>query len=68
GALARTVRAHDPERTLERGYALVFDRAGEPIPSAAAARERERLAVRFVDDSVPATVDREADDGQTRKA
>ena len=34
--------AHDPQRTLERGYALVEDAAGEPVTSAAAARERSR--------------------------
>ena len=28
--------AHDPERTLERGYALLLDESGEPLPAAAA--------------------------------
>ena len=37
-ALALALAAHDPARTLERGYALVTDRAGEPVTSAAAAR------------------------------
>jgi exodeoxyribonuclease VII large subunit len=64
-ALARTLRAHEPERTLERGYALVSDSAGNPIPVATAARERERLVVRFVDDSVPVHVTREAHDRGT---
>ena len=36
--LALALAAHDPERTLARGYALVQDRAGEPLGSAAAAR------------------------------
>ena len=26
--------AHDPERTLERGYALLLDESGEPLGSA----------------------------------
>ena len=60
--LAQTARAHDPERTLERGYALVADPDGEPITSAAEARERDRLAIRFADDAVRATVDREPDE------
>ena len=56
-ALARTADAHDPQRTLERGYALVADREGEPVTSAARARERERLVVRFADDAVAARVE-----------
>ena len=36
------LRAHDPERTLERGYALAEDAEGEPVTSAAAARAAER--------------------------
>jgi exodeoxyribonuclease VII large subunit len=41
--------AHDPERTLERGFALVEDDAGEPVTSAHRARGLERLGVRFAD-------------------
>lgn len=66
-ALAATLSAHDPERVLERGYAIVSaDRGpggeGEPevLTSAAAARERRRLRVRFADDDVAAEV---TDDG-----
>ena len=33
--LAVALAAHDPQRTLERGYALVEDGAGEPVTSAA---------------------------------
>ena len=36
------LRAHDPERTLERGYALVEDPDGEPVTSAAAAAPPRR--------------------------
>ena len=37
------LRAHDPERTLERGYALAETGDGEPMTSAAAARAGERI-------------------------
>jgi exodeoxyribonuclease VII large subunit len=54
--LALALAAHDPERTLERGYALVEDRAGEALGSAAAARAAGDLRLRFHDGRVPATV------------
>ncbi|PZS08790.1 MAG: exodeoxyribonuclease VII large subunit [Solirubrobacterales bacterium] len=54
--LALGLAAHDPERTLARGYALVQDGAGEPLPSAAAARRAGDLRLRFRDGSVPARV------------
>jgi exodeoxyribonuclease VII large subunit len=57
--LALALAAHDPERTLARGYALVEDRAGEPLTSAAAARSARGLRLRFHDDTVPARVDEE---------
>jgi exodeoxyribonuclease VII large subunit len=50
--------AHDPERTLARGYALVSDRSGEPLSSAAAARAAGEVELRFTDGTVPARVDR----------
>jgi exodeoxyribonuclease VII large subunit len=46
--------AHDPEHTLERGYALVEDGDGEVVTTAVAARERGRVRLRFADGSVPA--------------
>jgi exodeoxyribonuclease VII large subunit len=54
--LALALAAHDPERTLDRGYALVEDRAGEPLTSAESARDAVRLTVRFHDGRVPAEV------------
>jgi exodeoxyribonuclease VII large subunit len=51
--LRLALAAHDPQRTLERGYALVEDSAGEPITSASAAREQARLSVRFHDGRLP---------------
>jgi exodeoxyribonuclease VII large subunit len=52
--LALALGAHDPERTLARGYALVEDRAGEPLGSAAAARAAGEVSLRFHDGAVPA--------------
>lgn len=54
-ALARAevaFRAHDPERTLERGYALAEDADGEPVTSAASARRLDRISLRFSDDRI----------------
>jgi exodeoxyribonuclease VII large subunit len=65
---AAALRAHDPERTLERGYALLLDARGEPLPTAAAARDAKRFDIRLADGSVGAQVidDREveAQDGR----
>jgi exodeoxyribonuclease VII large subunit len=41
--------AHDPQRTLERGYALVEDAEGAPLTTAHAAREQRRLTLRMAD-------------------
>jgi exodeoxyribonuclease VII large subunit len=53
---AAALRAHDPERTLERGYALLLDPRGEPLPTAAATRRAGRFQVRLADGSVGAQV------------
>jgi exodeoxyribonuclease VII large subunit len=47
-----TLAAHDPQRTLERGYALVEDAAGEPVTSASTAREQTALTIRLHDGRV----------------
>jgi exodeoxyribonuclease VII large subunit len=54
--LALALAAHDPDRTLARGYALVEDREGSPLTSAAAARAAGELALHFHDGTVPARV------------
>ncbi len=54
--LRLALAAHDPARTLERGYALVADRTGQPLGSAAAARAAAELELRFHDGAVPARV------------
>ena len=48
--------AHDPQRTLARGYAVVESAAGEPLTSADRAREARELRLRFADGVVPAEV------------
>ena len=52
------LRAHDPERTLERGYALAEDEGGEPVTSAAAAAAAGRVGLRFADGRVGARIER----------
>jgi len=50
--LALALAAHEPQRALERGYALVEDASGEPVTSAAAAREHAELTLRLHDGRV----------------
>jgi exodeoxyribonuclease VII large subunit len=57
--LGLALAAHDPERTLERGYALVADRDGEPLTDTGAARTARKLNIRFHDGRVPARVSEE---------
>ncbi|HWA52608.1 MAG TPA: exodeoxyribonuclease VII large subunit, partial [Solirubrobacterales bacterium] len=51
------LRAHEPEHTLARGYALVEDEAGEPLSDRAAAAAAERVRLRFADGSVGARIE-----------
>ena len=51
------LRAHEPERTLERGYALVEDRQGEPVTDVAGAAAAERVRLRFAGGSVGAKIE-----------
>ncbi|HEX6455707.1 MAG TPA: exodeoxyribonuclease VII large subunit [Solirubrobacterales bacterium] len=48
------LRAHEPERTLERGYALVEDEAGEPLTTAEATAAAGEVKLRFADGRVRA--------------
>jgi exodeoxyribonuclease VII large subunit len=54
-ALWRVAELAHPERPLEKGYALVTDRTGKVLISAAAAREAKMLSLRFRDGQVEAT-------------
>jgi exodeoxyribonuclease VII large subunit len=57
--LELAIAAHDPERTLARGYALVEDPRGELVTTATAARTARDLSVRFRDGRVRAKVEEE---------
>ena len=56
-AFALALAAHDPDRTLARGYALVQDDAGELVTGVEAARAAGRVDVRFHDGAVRARVE-----------
>jgi exodeoxyribonuclease VII large subunit len=51
------LNAHDPQRTLERGYALVTTADGDPLAGAAALRAAGAFDVRMADGAVAARVD-----------
>jgi exodeoxyribonuclease VII large subunit len=55
--LALALAGHDPQRTLERGYVLVRSAAGDPVLTAAQARESRTLDLRFADGVLSANVD-----------
>ncbi len=57
GAQAAALRAHDPDRTLERGFAVALDDAGEPLAGVAALREAGSFDLQLSDGRVPAQVD-----------
>jgi exodeoxyribonuclease VII large subunit len=54
--LALALAGHDPQRTLERGYALVQTGAGEPIGTVEAATRAHEFSLRFADGTIPAEV------------
>jgi exodeoxyribonuclease VII large subunit len=54
---AVALRAHEPERTLERGYALVEDREGEPVTDTATAAAAEHVKLRFADGAIGARIE-----------
>lgn len=55
---AVALRAHEPERTLERGYALVEGAAGEPLTNAVEAGAADLISLRFADGRVRARPER----------
>ena len=55
--LLLALAAHDPERTLARGYALVEDAAGALVTGAGQARDAGALELRFHDGRVRASVE-----------
>ena len=58
---AVALRAHDPERTLERGYALAETAAGEPVTSAEAAAAAGEVKLRFADGRVRARTEEDVE-------
>jgi exodeoxyribonuclease VII large subunit len=54
--LALVLDGHDPQRTLERGYVLAQAAAGEPVLTAAGARDAGELRLRFADGALPARI------------
>jgi exodeoxyribonuclease VII large subunit len=52
--LTAALNAHDPQRTLERGYALALDPHGEPLPTAEAVRAAAVFDLRMADGAVRA--------------
>jgi exodeoxyribonuclease VII large subunit len=54
--LAAALTAHDPERTLERGYAIVDDGAGAVVTSAGQAVSLGDVRVFFADGTVRASI------------
>src|SRR4051794_30307217 len=55
-ARAAALRALDPERTLERGYAVLLDERGELLAGASAVRAAGRFSARLADGRVEAQV------------
>jgi exodeoxyribonuclease VII large subunit len=56
---AVALRAHDPERTLERGYALAETADGDSVTTAAAATAAGDVRLRFADGRVRAAIEAE---------
>ncbi|MBV9802775.1 MAG: exodeoxyribonuclease VII large subunit [Solirubrobacterales bacterium] len=56
--LSLALAAHDPDRTLARGYALVEDCDGQALGSAAAARSAHHVRLHFHDGVLDAEVSR----------
>jgi len=61
-AVEAAVHGHDPQRTLERGYALVESEAGAAVTSAKEARDEAEVRLRFADDAVRARIEDEGDE------
>jgi exodeoxyribonuclease VII large subunit len=55
--LLAALDAHDPERVIARGYAVVDDGDGNLVTSSAAAREAERVRLFFGDGDVRARIE-----------
>jgi exodeoxyribonuclease VII large subunit len=54
--LTAALNTHDPQRTLERGYALALGPDGEPLADTAAVRAAGDFDLRMADGTLPARV------------
>jgi exodeoxyribonuclease VII large subunit len=54
--LTAALNAHDPQRTLERGYALALGPDGEPLANAEAVRAAGTFDLRMADATLPAQI------------
>jgi exodeoxyribonuclease VII large subunit len=54
--LTAALNAHDPQHTLERGYALALGADGEPLANAAAVRKAGAFELRVADGTLPAQI------------
>ncbi|MEA2493777.1 MAG: exodeoxyribonuclease large subunit, partial [Thermoleophilaceae bacterium] len=61
--LTAALNAHDPQRTLERGYALALGADGEPLANAEAVRSASEFDLRMADSTVPVRVQDSGPDG-----
>jgi exodeoxyribonuclease VII large subunit len=68
GQAAVALRAHDPERVLERGFALVEGPDGQPVTRAAQARAAGDVGLRFADGRIGATIGPQRSDERERAA
>ena len=55
--LAAALSAHEPQRTLARGYALVEDAGGRPVTDSRAARAAGSVRIRFADGTTGARIE-----------
>jgi exonuclease VII large subunit len=55
-SLTASLNVHDPQHTLERGYALALGADGEPLANAEAVRAADEFDLRMADATVPARI------------
>jgi exodeoxyribonuclease VII large subunit len=55
-SLTAALNAHDPQRTLERGYALALGADGEPLANTASVRSAGSFDLRMADGTLPARI------------
>jgi len=64
GRLGQLLESYSYERVLDRGFALVRDKAGTPVTRAADLKSGDKLSLRFADGERGATADGEAAQSQ----